>query len=524
MTLVPDRSPADAPIGDARDTQPWTVVLCLLLVLAAAVPWQMRWGVIPDTSWVITMCEQILAGSRLYVDVFEVNPPFTPWMFMPAVALAHKVGMSPEVAVHAYSYAICLAGLGFAALIARQAGFAENRALFPMLPLFLALLVIFPGNAFTEREQLGIALFLPVLVLTAWRAAPIEGRVPSVPTAVVAGLSGSVLVLVKPYYALVVLVPALYAAWSRRSIRTLFAVEYWAIGLVCVAYLVAVLHFYPEFLGVIYPILADTYMRVENMQALLTTYSPIYLAALLMLRFLRPGLPLSPLVAVFTLASLAATVPLIYQAKGWPYHAFPAITLILAALLVRTAQVNPTTYPSPGPAMEPGRKALLVAVIVGAAIPFMQTLKPNAELAAKVKSATQQPTIALVGTHIAAGHPLARMLGGRWISGYCSDWLGGYAFYFSVVEARNGNEEAASHYRQVADRYIDDKLAELETKQPTVIIVEKDDKEWNAELSRWQDYVNFMRNYREIAEDDEVQVLLRNPAMSQGQRPAVAAN
>ncbi|WP_156913468.1 hypothetical protein [Mesorhizobium sp. WSM3224] len=463
------------------------------------------------------MCERMLAGDRLYVDLIETNPPFTPWMFMPAVALAHQLGVPPEISVHVYSYAICLAGLGLAALIARRAGFAENRALFPMLPLFLALLVIFPGNAFTQREQLGIALFLPLLVLTAWRAAPIEGRVPSLWTAVLAGLGGSVLVLVKPYYAVVVLVPALYAAWNRRSIRTLLAMEYWVIGLVCAAYVVAVQHFYPEFLSVIYPMLADTYMRIENMRALLTTYVPVYVIALVMLRFLRPGLPLSPLVMVFTLASLAATVPLIYQAKGWSYHAFPAFSLILAALLLRTSQVDPTTYKSPGPPVELGHKVLLAAITIAAAIPFMGTLKPDAELVAKIKSAVRQPTIALVGSDIAAGHPLARMLGGRWASSYCSDWLGGYALYFSVIEARNGNKAAADHYRQVADRYIDDKLAELQTKRPTVIVVQKADKDWTAELSRRQDYVNFMRNYQPIAEDDEVQVLLRSAGIGQAE-------
>ncbi|WP_224546334.1 hypothetical protein [Mesorhizobium sp. CA16] len=516
MTAVLDRPTADAPIGEARSMWAWTVILCLL-VLAAAIPWQMRWGVIPDTSWVITLCEKMLAGSRLYVDVFEVNPPFTPWMFMPVVALAHKVGMSPEVAVHAYSYAICLAGLGFAGLIARQAGLAENRALFQMLPLFLALLVIFPGNAFTEREQLGIALFLPMLVLTAWRAAPIEGRVPSILPAVLAGLSGSVLVLVKPYYALVVLVPAFYAAWSRRSIRMLFAVENWAIGLVCVAYVVAVQYFYPEFLSVVYPMLADTYMRMQKMQALLEIYVPIYVVALAALYLLRPGLPLSPLVTVFTLASLAATVPLIYQAKGWPYHAFPAFSLILAALLLRMAQAAPATYKSPGTAMELVRKVLLAVIIAAAAIPFMQTQKLSAEFVAKLKAAAPQPTVALVGADISGGHPLTRMLGGTWISRHCNDWLGESARYLSGIASRNGDQEAASHYRQIAERYIESKIAELETQKPAMIIVEKKDRDWNAELAQWQDYTNFLRRYQQIAEDDEVQVLLRNAGTAQAE-------
>ncbi|WP_217576380.1 hypothetical protein [Mesorhizobium sp. GbtcB19] len=511
MTAIQGRQSADVLGLDAGSRRTRTALLCLL-VLGAAIAWQTRWGVIPDTSWIITMCERMLAGDRLYIDLVETNPPFTPWMLMPAVVLARALGVSPEIVVHVCSYAICLAGLGLAALIARRAGFAENRALFPMLPLFLALLIIFPGNAFSEREQVGIALFLPLLMLTAWRAAPIEGRAPGLQTAVLAGLSSSVLVLVKPYYALVVLVPALYVAWRRRSIRTLFATEYWVIGLVCVAYVIAVQYFYPEFLSVIYPMLADTYMRVrvETIQSLLTAYGPIYVAALVMLRFVRPGLPLSPLVGVFTLASLAATVPLIYQAKGWPYHALPAFSLILAALLLRMAQVDPATSRSPGTAMEPLRKVLLAAIILGSAIPFTETLKPNAELVAKIKAAVQQPTVALVGSDIAAGHPLTRMVDGRWISSYCSDWLGATALYFFLVETRNGNKVAANHYRQITDRYINDKLAELQAKQPAVIIVQKADKNWIAELSRQQDYVDFMRNYQQIAEDDEVQVLLRN--------------
>ena len=159
-------------------------------MLAAAVPWQMRWGVIPDTSWAITMSEKVLAGSRLYVDLFEVNPPFTPWLFMPAVALAHALGISPEAVIHIYAYAICLLGLGFAVRIASLASFAEPH---PVLDVAAVPGTVdhSSGNAFSEREHLGIALFLPLLVLMAWRAAPTEGRTPSLPIAVLAGLSAA---------------------------------------------------------------------------------------------------------------------------------------------------------------------------------------------------------------------------------------------------------------------------------------------------------------------------------------------
>ena len=520
MSALQDRLASRSADGSVPKRRVWTLVL-LAVVLAAAIPWQTRWGVVSDTSWIITMCERMLGGDRLYVDLIEANPPFTPWLFMPAVALAHKLGISPEIAVLGYSYAICMLGLGLAVVIARCAGFAENATLFALLPLFLGLLVIFPGNAFTQREHLGMALFAPLLVLTAWRAAPPEGRTPSLPLALLAGLSGSILVLVKPYYALVVLVPALYVAWRRRSIRPLFAAEYWVIGLIGVAYVVAVRHFYPQFLDAIYPMLVDTYMRVRNLQTVLLMYGPVYLVGLLMLRLLRPGLPFSPLVAVFALASLAAMVPLVYQAKGWPYHAFPAFSLLLTALLLRTAQINPMTRP-PG-AIEPGRKVMLAAMVAAAAIPFMQTQSPNTDLVAKVRAAVQNPTVALVGSDIAAGHPLTRMLGGTWISSYCSDWLGGFSLYLSATEARAGNHAAADHYRQVFDHYIDGKLDELKTKRPMLIIIQKTDTAMNAALSSRQDYASFLSGYEMIAEDDNVRVMLRNAGLSQAPSPAAAS-
>ena len=49
-------------------------------------------------------------------------------------------------------------------------GFPKGRALFRLAPAFYALLVIMPGNAFSQREHIAMAFFLPLLALTAWRA------------------------------------------------------------------------------------------------------------------------------------------------------------------------------------------------------------------------------------------------------------------------------------------------------------------------------------------------------------------
>ena len=59
---------------------------------------------------------------------------------------------------------------------------------------------------------------------------------------------------------------------------------------------------------------------------------------------------------------------------------------------------------------------------------------------------------------------------------------------------------------------------------PAVIIVQKADPTLTEELSRRPDYVRFLQDYRAIAEDQTVQVLLRDPRVSQAPSPAAASD
>jgi hypothetical protein len=249
------------------------VVAAIAAITVFSIFYQQRWGTIADTSWLITVCERMLAGERLYVDLIETNPPFSVWLYMPPVTLADALGLPPEILVHAWTYLAALAGLSFAGIIVHRAQFPERAALFRLAPVFYVFLVIMPGNAFSQREHIAMALFLPLLALMAWRA---RGRAAAVPTlwiAALAGLSSSVLVLVKPYYALMVLAPALFVALRQRSIRPLFAPEYGVIGTVCAAYLAAVFIFYSEFVTDVYPMVAEAYVHVRFLPNILSRFA-----------------------------------------------------------------------------------------------------------------------------------------------------------------------------------------------------------------------------------------------------------
>jgi len=483
----------------AHDT--WVVWLLCATVLAAAIPWQMRWGVVADTSWLLTSAERILAGERLYRDIADTNPPFSTWLYVPPVLLAKAIGLRAETVVRICTYLICLGGLGAAALIVRKGKLPEAAAVFPMLPLFLALLVLFPGNAFTEREHIGVALFLPLVVLAAWRTTPaVAVETPPVWLAVASGLGAGVIVLVKPYYVVLVLAVAFYVAWRRRDIRLLFAAEYLSAAALSIAYVAAVILVHPEFLTETYPLLADTYMRLVSGWDALTIYVVLLVAWLVVSALLTLAGGRSVLADILSVAALASYLPLFYQMKGWPYHAYPALALGVGALLCRLAV---------GTRADVLRTLSVAVFVIVAALPFMVTQRPSDALVKTIRAAVVRPTVDMIGSDIAVGHPLNRDIDGRWISAYCSDWLGTALVTLSGKAEAEGDTAEARRYAAMRDRFIDDKIATLLREPPQILLVQNSDRHWIEILSRHPGYADLMSGYRPLGSDGPITAYLR---------------
>ncbi|TIW20917.1 MAG: hypothetical protein E5V65_07205, partial [Mesorhizobium sp.] len=65
MSALQDHLAPETALGSVLRNRLRTFIL-LVAVLALAMAWQTRWGVVTDTSWIITMCERMLGGDRLY--------------------------------------------------------------------------------------------------------------------------------------------------------------------------------------------------------------------------------------------------------------------------------------------------------------------------------------------------------------------------------------------------------------------------------------------------------------------------
>lgn len=504
MTLLAD-NPSRSRLSQFLGDHP---VLISALILAASPLWQLRFGVNGDASWIITMCERILAGDRLYVDLIETNPPFTIWMFMPAVLLARWFGMTPESVLLAYTYGVCLFGLGLAAMIVDRAGLRDRDVLRSMLPVFTALLFIFPSNSFAEREHLATALLLPLIALIAWRAEKPDDKIGLV-WPVLAGLSGSVIVLVKPYYALMILLPVLWIAWKRRSLTIFLSPELWIIGLLSVAYLAAVTIIYPEFLNDIYPLLRVTYMRLTRPAFTFQMYSPMIAIMAYLIYNLGKGRAISSLTTIAILASIGGFVSLFYQSKGWAYHAYPSYFLIISVLvsvLLRRMQ------------SDDGERLSLVGIllvpgaVLAASVPFQMHYSPDASLVERVRAvAPAHPKVALIGSGIEAGHPFARMIGGRWIGSHCSDWLGGFATGWAAVDEMDGYAQSAAHYTRIADEYSEEKITELKSGNPDILILQKGDSLWIEPFIGRPGMSGFMDRYSFVGDDKMISVYQLKP-------------
>ncbi len=470
--------------------------LALTVLTGAAALWQTRWGTVPDTSWLITVGERVLDGERLYVDVMETNPPFSVWLYLPAVAAARALGLAPEVAVHAWTYGLGLIGLLLSALVLHRSRLDVGMPVTAWLLATWILLVIFPGQAFSEREHIGVALFLPMAALMAWRASG-TGR-PGAGLAATVGLAGSMLLLVKPYYALMVLAPPLVACARHRSLRPLLTIEHVVIGGVCMAYLAAVAIFHPDFLSTTAPLLTDTYLQIRTFWPIVLTYGPAVAAIGLAAAWLWPREGAPAVGTTFLLVAAAAIPPLFLQGKGWAYHAYPA--LLFGALSLMTL------------AASRGRFAIALVAIAASFLPFWPTQKPSDAVVDAIRQAVSEPSVALIGADIGKGHPLVRMVDGRWVSAHVSDWLGTSALHLAQAARRDGQAQEAARYRMMVHAYVEAKRQEFIAQRPDIVVLQKSDAEWIRFLSERHGFAMLLASYGKLVEDDGVIVLLRDEA------------
>ena len=304
-----------------------------------------------DVAWYLLVARRVSAGERLYIEVFDTNPPLIIWLNLPAVLLAKALGISEIVGLRVLVLALIGVSLGLTDWALGRA--MPDRVNARRVLLLLSLFVLLPavGYDFAQREHLMMILALPYVMLASARATVrgIGGILPWV-----VGILAGVGLSIKPHFLLLWL--AVEATLIlRRGWRIAFRPEGLMIVAIGLSYAVSILTVTPSYLPWINRITSVYYRAGGATVATLATERGTIVTILGVIAFLvlRPSGGVRRRIEVILAANLALLTIALLQLKGFPYQFYPPMAL--GILLMGWVVVEPRG--------EPGWKSLSVRVV-----------------------------------------------------------------------------------------------------------------------------------------------------------------
>jgi hypothetical protein len=477
--------------------------LAFIAVLALAV--LTRHAVIPnvDVSWGFTMAEKLLAGERPYVDFIEPNPPSYIYLHLPAVIVAHWIGLSPELVMDWLVFIAIGGSLWLSGRILLRANLLQRFDSAMLLALVMTIVAVLPAQTFAEREHIAIVLFLPMLAAMLVRA---TGGKPSWSEIVIAGVGAGAMMVLKPHLALGLAATVAMAAFSARCWTILVAMENWIAAAVVAAYGGAIALAYPEFLSATVPLLLAVYVPIRNSlwdMLVRLPAVPIWITSLLALVLLRRSEPYDRVYGILLAASVGFAGSWLVQGKGWAYHSYPMLALALIALACAMSERRAQERTP----LERGGWAIGAGFLAYVAFIWMNVGVSLTSLVAPIRQIKPHPTMLAISYNIGVGHPLVRQVGGTWVGGNPSLWITGGAEWRRAHQPTP--EERAELDRYVAlDRAM--LVDALRNRKPDVIVIQKVPMDFEKWARADREIDDLLKPYREAVTTSEMLVLRRD--------------
>lgn len=423
----------------------------------------------PDVGWLAVLAGRVLDGARLYVDVAEMNPPMSVYLYGPVVIAERLTGLSLSAAVVVAMIVLASLALRLSASLTRGVALPLPPA--AMVALFGFVTLVLPGSAFAQREHVALVLMIPLLAAFVAR---IDGTSPRPAALWAAGVAAGLAVAIKPHFAAAVALPAIAVAVRTRSPRPLVAPEVIAAALVAALYALHVRIAYPVYLETWLPILADTY-RANRASVLervtdLGTLASLALCAPVFLGAVRRTLPAAALIAA--LAALGFWLAVFEQGKLWNNHFLPVFALALSAAALALTALPERLRMLSALAVAPAAASALLVLASG---PVDTTRLADAIR----REAPARPRIFAITPAVAAGHPLTGLVDGQWMGSMHGQWLWQFADWRLRTEPRLDPALAAR-----LERYKTEDRARLRSdllaSNADVILVDRSGTDWLA--------------------------------------------
>ena len=499
LNIEADARPARVGPAIAASPLPWLV---LALLFAASLWLRHAVAANTDVSWLLTAAEKVMAGGRLYVDVIETNPPVAVLAYMPALWLAKAPGVPAEIVVDGLVFAAIFGSLGLVSRILKPSSVLNDLPGWPLAWLGFAVLAILPAQTFGQREHIAVVALLPMLAVIARR---MQREAPPLWAVVVAGSGAALALSFKPQFAIGLGCAVVAASAYTRHWRLLVMPENLVTAAFAALYLAGTVMLYPEFFTVILPLLRDVYVPVGLPLSEMIDRPAMSLWAIAMLAaWLLGRSPLGAPLVVLSSSSAGFAVVYLLQRKGWPYHSYPMLALALLGLGMALM-----TYVPNGQSGRVWRAAatLLLAAVFAKSMLWFDVAFDARPLQVAVAKLGPHPSVLAVSGEPGIGHPLVRMLGGKWVSRQQGLWVATYAEYLRRNGPLSPEREAALDAHAARERAM--LIEDIRRTPPSVVLVDDLTGRGGAWLAAHPDVAVLLKDYRPVETVNRVVILTR---------------
>jgi hypothetical protein len=361
-----------------------------------------------------------------------------------------------------------------------SADHALTEALLP--PVLLFLFTVLPNEHFGQREHIMFVATAPYLIASMARA---EGVSLGRGGAIAIGLVAGVALALKPYYLAIPAAVEFYLL-VRRGWRTTFVDPIpWTIALMAFAHLVAMYTIFADYGFLVLPLAVEAYTPVGEASwrdVLTSNVLGPTLLALTIFGLLAVVFTKTVAARVVVVFGVGAAVSAISQAKGWPYHVLPALSvaILLAALTVsqtvdRYLPISRSAHRLPVAVI---CATLMVLLYFQAALytpPFYKQRQFEESIGGRLQHIIEQNaphrTFLLLSPGIYPIWPMVNYLGGRMTTRFLTMWVlqGVYATCDDFPALYNPPDTMGDSEKFVFDSVSDDFARE----HPDLLIVDR---------------------------------------------------
>jgi hypothetical protein len=312
-----------------------------------------------------------------------------------------------------------------------------------------------------------------------------EGVILTRGAAIAIGLVAGVALAMKPHYLAIPAAIELYLLIRRGWRTTLTDLIPWSIGLMAVAHLVSMYTIFSDFGLIIMPLAVETYAPIGDASwrdVLTSNVLGPTLLALLIFGIIAIIFTKTISARVLVMFGIGAAFSAIAQAKGWPYHVLPALSvaILLAALTVsqtvdRYLPISRSGHHLPVAVIS---ATLMVLLYFQAALytpPFYKQRQFDDSIGGRLQHVLEQNapnrTFLVLSPGIYPIWPMVNYLGGRMTMRFLSLWVlqGVYATCDDFPALYNPPDTMGDAEKYVFDAVSDDFARE----HPDLLLVDR---------------------------------------------------